>query len=512
MAATTSLHGPGHPFPRLATSARPVSTMPFSEGDAASTNEQDAAEANGHDVADAHGQDAAPAKPASAIPPPEDDAVDMNGPDPVDANGKHATPAKHISQSRYRHTTTSRQPNDDIELRKPTASDSVHTTSSQQTNGGTTPRKKVSFENVGQQIIPEFASFNAKDGFGTNASELQPPSAEERRAARRNLLHRFLLDVLIYMYNISLYDLRRAVVECWPVPEMYSHFGGHTSLLTSIEWNQFHGESQALYKACENVHQGNHSLLTRADQTLIVECIIHPAQDLGVDPAYVCEQLLSYRLHRCRPENRKSTLLYTKTSIWSRTLGKHSKAQKLLASQLVSDDIAVAQLGTDSYEPLRLLLGRAIQEFDQKHCKLGMGKVNREVHAGPKSAALVVEIQWRQAIQARQDSQGRQPPAPERQDSSSTPQSHAIAPWLGIRSPPKSQSSTSLRSRANICSIPEEVPKRPQSTSGLRPSRMPSRSSSLPPDAELPRYRANDRHTFTYHGSFGRRTTRNVMR
>jgi hypothetical protein len=503
--------------------------MPLTEDDTVNTNGYDAAEANGHGVADANGQDAAPITLPSTMAPPEDEAVNTaahsaidattnTGDDAAEVNGQHAPPTKHVSQSRYRHTTNTRQPNGDTILRKPTPNGNhvelAHqavpshehtTTSSHQPNGGSTPRKQVSFENVGHKhIIPEFASFNARDGFGTNGSELRPPSDVERRAARRNLLHRFLLDVLIYMYDVGISDLRRAVIDCWPVPDTYMHFGGHTSLLTSKEWNQLHEESEDLYKACENVHQGNHSLLTRADQAFVVECVIRPAHDLGVDPTYACEQLLSYRLHRCRAENRKSTPPYAKASLWSRTLGKRSKAQKLLASQLVSDDIAVAQLGTDSYEPLRLLLGRSIRQFDQRHCKLGMGKVPREVYKGPKSSALVLEIQWREAIRARQEKQGKQTSDHEQDTLSSRLPSHTTAPWLGLRQPPKSQSSSSLRSRA-IHSIPEEVPIRPQSTSGLRSSRVPHRSASLPPGAELSGYQANSRSVFNHYGPLGPR-------
>ncbi|KAK1907419.1 hypothetical protein P3342_005745 [Pyrenophora teres f. teres] len=242
------------------------------------------------------------------------------------------------------------------------------------------------------------------------------------------------------------------------------------SLLSTRELHIVHKYSEAVNNVCENVARNSQSLLSDYDRAFIVSFVMQPARQLGIDPAYLLEQLLAFRIHMCRAEHRKKTLLHTKsTSLWARglillqskwTLGKN---QRLLACRLVSDDIAVTQLGERICERLRLVLGQAIRNFSDKHCKFGMGNVKREVYADAVPRALVHELNSWEASYRRKNRIIR-----ERTQ-------RMIAPTDSEHPRRNSPVIERAKSTRNLYSIyeHEEVPQRPRSSLGIRTSSVP---------------------------------------
>ncbi|KAF1829915.1 hypothetical protein BDW02DRAFT_458835, partial [Decorospora gaudefroyi] len=263
-----------------------------------------------------------------------------------------------------------------------------------------------------------------------------------------------LLDILIFTYDVDGLRLHEALTECSPSMHTRKLPTGHASLLTPQEWYTLMAYTEVIHKACTRISENQHSLLEDDDAASIISYIIQPARHLGIEPAYMFEQLLALRLHRCQAQNRKKTLLYTRsTSTWRGLLDKMGigKEQKMLAYQLVSDDIAVAQLGTHTCERLRLLLGQAIKQHNHKYCKYGMGNVARHVHAGPIPTALVDELAWGEV-------QTKVPrPAP---TDFLIPRSNAYN--YSNRYPPRSRSVSSMSALRRIDER-DEVPVRPQS-------------------------------------------------
>jgi hypothetical protein len=173
--------------------------------------------------------------------------------------------------------------------------------------------------------------------------------------------------------------------------------------------------ADAIHKACDAVLDNTLSVLKDDDRNLIINYIMLPAQTIGIDVAYVFEQLYAFRLYRRDSGNHNKTLLYTKTSFWTRRRGLlpgklgMDKNQKLLARRLVSDDIAVAQLWTRSNDALSLVLGKAIKDYNKKHCKYGMANIKRDVYAEPPFIALRKEVMWWELLRAKSTQDAGQP-------------------------------------------------------------------------------------------------------
>ncbi|KAH6870625.1 hypothetical protein BKA58DRAFT_411728 [Alternaria rosae] len=205
-------------------------------------------------------------------------------------------------------------------------------------------------------------------------------------------------------YDVDFHELHYALAACSPNLFTTNLFTRNTSLLNFQGTRVVLEYADVIHKACETVVDNTQSLLKDSDREFISTFIMEPARTIGIDISYVFEQLYAFRLHRCEGGNHHKTLLYTKPSFWTRgrsllpgKLGM-DKSQKLLARRLVSDDMVVAQLGTRSCEALRLVLGKAIKDYNRKHCKYGMAKTNREVYAEPKFVALKKELKWRDFV------------------------------------------------------------------------------------------------------------------
>jgi len=284
------------------------------------------------------------------------------------------------------------------------------------------------------------------------------------------LIARMILDILIFSYTIEDYNLQQGLQECTPPLLIKGIHAGRASLLSTRELHTVHKYAEAVNNVCENVARNSQSLLSDYDRAFIVSFVMQPARQLGIDPAYLLEQLLAFRVHMCRVENRKKTLLHTKnTSIWARGLGLlHSKwtigkNHKLLACRLVSDDIAVTQFEERICERLRLVLGQAIKNYSDKNCRYGMGNVKREVYADPIPRALVQELNswelsYRKKNKAARDKFPRMFAPPESE--------------LPRRNSPVMERAKSTRNLYSIYEH-EEVPQRPRSSLGIRTSSVP---------------------------------------
>ncbi|KAG9185367.1 hypothetical protein G6011_07911 [Alternaria panax] len=226
---------------------------------------------------------------------------------------------------------------------------------------------------------------------------------------------RLLLDILVYSYDIDFHELHLALAAASPHLYTANLSTRNTSLLNFQEMRVVLEYADIIHKACEAVVENTQSLLKDEDRNVIIDLIMQPAQALGIDVAYVFEQLYAFRAHRCDGGNHNKTLLYTKTSFWKRRRGLlpgklgMDKNQKLLAHRLVSDDIAVAQLGTRSNEALALVLGKAIKQYNKKNCKYGMANIKRDVYAEPPFIALRKEAMWWELLRAKSAQDGSQP-------------------------------------------------------------------------------------------------------
>ncbi|RMZ74430.1 hypothetical protein GMOD_00003467 [Pyrenophora seminiperda CCB06] len=326
------------------------------------------------------------------------------------------------------------------------------------------PPSPVDFD---QQAAPETWPLGPKE-FVTQGHEYQlPPDLP----TCSHLITRILLDILIFSYSIEDYNVQQGLQECTPPLLIKGFHAERASLLSTRELHTVSKYAEAISKVCENVARNSQSLLSDYDRAFIVSFIMQPARQLGINPTYLLEQLLSFRIHMCRPENRKKTLLYTKnTSIWARGLGllpskwSIGKNHKLLACRLVSDDIAVTQLGERICERLRLVLGQAIKKFSDKNCKYGMGNVKREVYADPVCTALVQELNswevaYRKKIKAAREKMPKVIAPPESE--------------LAHRNNPVVERAKSHRDLYSIHEH-EEVPRRPRSSLGFRSSSAPT--------------------------------------
>ena len=235
------------------------------------------------------------------------------------------------------------------------------------------------------------------------------------RADAVKVLVRLLLDILVYSYDVDFHELHFALAASSPHLCTANLSTRNTSLLNFQEMRVVLEYADAIHKACEAVINNTQSLLKDEDRNVIIDLIMQPAQTLGIDVAYVFEQLYAFRSHRCDSGNHNKTLLYTKTSFWTRRRGLlpgklgMNKNQKLLARRLVSDDIAVAQLGTRSNEALALVLGNAIKQYNKRHCRYGMANIKRDVYAEPPFVALRKEVMWWELLREKSAQDGSQP-------------------------------------------------------------------------------------------------------
>jgi hypothetical protein len=286
---------------------------------------------------------------------------------------------------------------------KPTPIASLRPATAQPTQQHTIPRSAVTPNYNSPPHSPERYPFGPEQILGHDTG-LQLPTD---RPAAVNLLVRVLLDILVYSYDVDFYELHYALAACSPNLCTTNLSTRNTSLLNFQGMRVVLEYADVIHKACETVVDNTQSLLTDHDRDFICNYIMEPARILDIDIAYVFEQLYAFRLHRCEGGNQTKTLLYTKASFWTKGRGLLpgklgvDKSQKLLARRLVSDDVVVAQLGIKSSEALRLVLGKAIKEYNRKHCKYGMAKIQREVYAEPKFVALKKELTWWEFVKVR---------------------------------------------------------------------------------------------------------------
>ena len=340
--------------------------------------------------------------------------------------------------------------------------------------------KRIQREPAFPEVVHEYAFFPlGADMYITNESQLKLPIDG---ASAASLLFRTLIDIFVFSYDVDPYELHFALAECVPILRAKKLSTTQTTLLSAPELRTVVSYADAIHNVYSNVLGNSQSLLKDDDREFIVRYVLRPSQDLHIDPAYMFDHLMAFRLHRCHPENRKKTLLYKKTSsIWTRGLGllpakwNADKKQKLLAYWLVSDDIALARLRPHACERLRLVIGGAIKRFAQKHCKLGMGSVRREVYAEPTTATLVRQLVLSESMKARRarhhaDSWISSSSSDEHDSLPQVPPHHQDfhVPRRRSQQLPRSWSTRSLFDIHEH----EEMSKRPQSASGIRSNRL----------------------------------------
>jgi hypothetical protein len=445
--------------------------MPLSEDDAVNSYDATVAKAytaaktNGYHIADTTGSSASTTNGSNAATYNGSSASATNGRNTTDISGPHTadTNGYHPSDTNGYHTANANG-HDPESSQHTSRARYGETTNSQHANGASISRRPSASAVLDHDnLIPVVSSFNNQgNGFGTDDLQWRLPTGSQSEV---DLIRRFLLDVFIYTYDPNKHVLEQAFLDCQPNSRPRHHINDRARFLSSEERHIITHYAEKVHQACTNLTQSNLSLLTRTKRDLIFRYIFQPARDLEIDPAYVCEQLLSYRTHRCLSDNRKKTRLYPKVSIWSRgrdLLGK--KPQKLLACRLISDDITVSQLGHQGCEPLTELLGQCIQEFNHKYCKHGMANVDPDVYAGPLPTALAEELYWNQIVNHRFQEWNR------------GTDDIIFAPPFEEPSPPRPRSLRSSRSLSGVrpmSSIYEqdeqdERPNRPHSASGQR--------------------------------------------
>ncbi|KAE8853900.1 hypothetical protein HRS9122_00892 [Pyrenophora teres f. teres] len=258
-----------------------------------------------------------------------------------------------------------------------------------------------------------------------------------------------LLDILIFSYTIENYNLQQGLQECTPPLLIKGIHAERASLLSTRELHIVHKYSEAVNNVCENVARNSQSLLSDYDRAFIVSFVMQPARQLGIDPAYLLARLPNTHVSSGASEEDVATY--------------QEHFSRLLACRLVSDDIAVTQLGERICERLRLVLGQAIRNFSDKHCKFGMGNVKREVYADAVPRALVHELNSWEASYRRKNRIIR-----ERTQ-------RMIAPTDSEHPRRNSPVIERAKSTRNLYSIyeHEEVPQRPRSSLGIRTSSVP---------------------------------------
>ncbi|KAF1360026.1 hypothetical protein EJ07DRAFT_78758, partial [Lizonia empirigonia] len=143
----------------------------------------------------------------------------------------------------------------------------------------------------------------------------------------------------------------------------------------------------------ERVRKNQLSLVISDDRMRISDEIVTPALCLGIPPEYLCEQLMWFPAHQFSAGKQHKTALFsrsTKALFSSARKWGDKNAQTDLAQRLVSDDCVVSQLTPT--EQLQVVLGTVIAAFSDRHCKPGMGSVQRRVHAQPHMCALLFEV------------------------------------------------------------------------------------------------------------------------
>ncbi len=357
---------------------------------------------------------------------------------------------------------------------KQTSSASYHPPSAQRTHQHTIPRNPSNTNNHSPVGPPESYPFGPDQVLG-HETRLQLP---RDRPAAVNLLVRVLLDILVYSYDVDFHELHYALAACSPNLCTTNLSTRNTSLLTFQGMRVVLEYADVIHKACETVVDNTQSLLKDYDRDFIITYIMEPARTIGIDIAYVFEQLYAFRSHRCEGGNHNKTLLYTKASLWARGRGLlpgklgMDKSQKLLARRLVSDDIAVAQLGTRSCEALRLVLGKAIKDYNRKHCKYGMANIKRDIYAEPTFVALKKELTWWEFVKAKSLQEEQQAATTINRPEFRTSNQAEFRMSTQLDNSPRRNSHHLRRPRSlhDLHSIDErpERPARPQSTSSIR--------------------------------------------
>lgn len=193
----------------------------------------------------------------------------------------------------------------------------------------------------------------------------------------------FLIWNLTFTYGVDMELLRSYLTDdlskLTPNTADYSHF---------FELGELLGLAQ------ERVRKNQLSLVTGYDYRRISDEIVAPALCLGILPEYLCEQLMWFPAHQFSPGKQHKTALFsrsTKALFSSARKWGDKKTQTDLAQRLVSDDCVVSQLAPT--EQLQVVLGTLIAAFSNRHCKPGMGSVQRRIYAQPHMSALLFEVE-----------------------------------------------------------------------------------------------------------------------
>ncbi|CAN9140935.1 unnamed protein product [Alternaria alternata] len=188
-----------------------------------------------------------------------------------------------------------------------TSNASCQTPAAQQTYQRAIPRNPVnpnppSSQNV-QQTSTQRTPVKSNNDISVNAPAPYPFGPDQivghptglqfprDRADAVKVLVRLLLDILVYSYDVDFHELHFALAASSPHLCTANLSTRNTSLLNFQEMRVVLEYADAIHKVCEAVIDNTQSLLKDEDRNVIIDLIMQPAQTLGIDVAYVFEQL-----------------------------------------------------------------------------------------------------------------------------------------------------------------------------------------------------------------------------
>lgn len=210
-----------------------------------------------------------------------------------------------------------------------------------------------------------------------------------------SFLIRVLLEVLCFTYTVDRFELESALDESGM--QMFSHADGSRSLLTHEDKIMAYRLGIIAASAHSRFKQDTYSNLPQKDSLKLVENIIAPAVQLGINPGYFLEKVMEFRTHRCTPGREKESLLFTESSAL-RFLGCQLSAKrwwfkeqhKCLARRIVTDELVLNRV--DMAEEVKTLVVKAIARFMRQYCQYDKTKVPRTIRLDPVTAFMAESL------------------------------------------------------------------------------------------------------------------------
>tara|TARA_R110002003_G_scaffold236_7_gene17140 strand:+ start:11406 stop:12503 length:1098 start_codon:yes stop_codon:yes gene_type:complete len=240
-----------------------------------------------------------------------------------------------------------------------------------------------------------------------DTTSLQGASAHY--GSNEKFLVRVLIEILGFTYGINRFELEVALLGSLRYGELRVNAtrNGRRSLLTFDDAVLASYLGKISVEVC-NWLRYNHNFGSYQERSRrLLEDVIRPAHNLGIDPGYFLDKLMEYQNHRCTPGKEKETLLYKDTSrmfglSMFRKKWTNAVQHRGLAERLAADGFVVRTLLPD--EEVGRLISLAIAKFAKKHCKHDMAMVSPRAYAGAIAISMAETLwnNWRRESQERQ--------------------------------------------------------------------------------------------------------------